>query len=201
MSYLERLTANNSALETILNKVLEYNESIVTFDPTKHMTYTGQKTVIDDGNGNWRVKFLSSGTLTFTEDPGPVDVFLVGGGGGGSSYTYNKGNAMRRGGAGGGGGYTLTDSGTLEKGSYEIIIGAGGAGGAAVNSASTGNPGADGGDTTAFDLTANGGKKGSTYLGGDGGSGGGNSDWVGDEANGNQGGSDGGTPTNGGGTG
>ena len=37
MSYLERLIDNNSALETILEKVLEYNESIVTFDPIEHV--------------------------------------------------------------------------------------------------------------------------------------------------------------------
>ena len=117
MSYLERLTANNSALETILEKVLEYNESIVTFDPTEHITYTGQKTVIDDGDGNWRVKFLSSGQVTFIEDPGPIDVFCVGGGGGGGCYGVG----------GGGGGYTTLESNVkLTNFINDVTIGAGG---------------------------------------------------------------------------
>lgn len=165
MSYLERLTANNVALETILNKVLEYNESIVTFDPTKHMTYTGQKTVIDDGDGNWRVKFLSSGQVTFTEDPGPIDVFCVGGGGGGGCY----------GGGGGGGGYTTLESNVkLTNFTNDITIGAGG-----TSSTSIGTKGGTGGTSSAFGVSATGGIGGNSYSnspsrkGGDGGSGGG----------------------------
>ena len=46
-------------------------------------TYTGNASLIDDGGGNWRIKFLTSGTLTFTKlgnAKGGLDVFLVGGG-------------------------------------------------------------------------------------------------------------------------
>ena len=45
-------------------------------------TYTGTYSLIDDGNGNWRIKFLSSGKFTPAKDM-TVDVFIVGGGGGG----------------------------------------------------------------------------------------------------------------------
>ena len=48
-------------------------------------TYTGNYQFIDDGSGNWRIKFLSSGTLTFTSLGNArkgIDVFLVGGGAG-----------------------------------------------------------------------------------------------------------------------
>lgn len=37
-------------------------------------SYTGTFTTIDDGNGNWRVKFLPSGTLTFVKRC-RIDVF------------------------------------------------------------------------------------------------------------------------------
>ena len=47
-------------------------------------TYTGQYTEVDDGGGNWRIKFLTSGTLKL-KNKITVDVFLVGGGGGGRS--------------------------------------------------------------------------------------------------------------------
>ena len=46
----------------------------------------GTYQVLDDGGGNWRIKFLSSGTFTPLKNM-VIDVFLVGGGGGaGSSY-------------------------------------------------------------------------------------------------------------------
>lgn len=122
-------------------------------------TYTGDYAIVDDGSGDWRVKFLTSGTLTFTKNPGSIDVFLVGGGG--SGY-----------GSGGGGGYTKTQKGIaveLNK-PYTIIVGAGGSGGTY------------GGATSAFSATANGGKSSGTQYpssgnyqnnGADGGSGGG----------------------------
>ena len=45
-------------------------------------TYTGDYLVIDEGNGDWHVKFLTSGTFTAVSDL-LIDVFAVGGGGGG----------------------------------------------------------------------------------------------------------------------
>lgn len=129
-------------------------------------TYTGQSQLIDDGNRNWRIKFLTSGTLTFTRlgSASAVDVFLVGGGGGGS------GSGEGGPGAGGGGGYTKTATRLAAQigSSYPIVIGTGGA------SVGTRTDGIDGGNTSAFGITASGGKKGNwdSEFGGNGGSGG-----------------------------
>ena len=46
-------------------------------------TYTGAYQIIDDGNGDWRVKLLTSGELIFNKNV-VLDVFLVGGGGSGA---------------------------------------------------------------------------------------------------------------------
>lgn len=128
-------------------------------------TYSGGHQLVDDGNGNWRLKLTSSGTLRFTNlgtGKDGVDVFLVGGGGGGSS-------------GGGGGGYTNTVKGkTLAKNTdYWIDVGAGGA-----RSSSTSASGSNGGNggASAFNaigLSANGGNTGDYGSGGAGGSGGG----------------------------
>ena len=53
-------------------------------------TYTGRYTFIDDGNGNWRIKFLTSGVITWLKDT-MIDVFLVGAGGGGKSESPQAG--------------------------------------------------------------------------------------------------------------
>lgn len=113
--------------------------------------YTGQYSFIDDGNGNWRIKFLTSGVFKTLKSM-TIDVFLVGGGGGASAYS------------GGGGGYTNTRkeiklSANVE---YPIAIGAGG------------KPFNSGGESSAFGETASGGgaANGKT-SGGNGGSGGG----------------------------
>jgi hypothetical protein len=103
-------------------------------------TYTGTYSLLDDGNRNWRLKFLTSGTLTMQKQIN-VDVFLVGGGGGAGTSATNAGSA------GGCGGYTLTKSQiTLNVGqSYGVVIGAGGTGWAA------------GGTSSAFGFSAAGG--------------------------------------------
>ena len=96
-------------------------------------TYTGQYSFIDDGGGNWRIKFLTSGVLTWIKDT-MIDAFLVGAGGGGKSQSPQ---------ASGGGGYTKTvKSVALAKNAkYTIEIGVSGE---SVN----------GGNTSAFGLTA-----------------------------------------------
>lgn len=133
--------------------------------------YSGDSLFIDDGNGNWRIKFLTSGTLKFSK-PMTIDAFLVGGGASGG-YHYSQ-NATGRSGGGGGGGYTLTQTGISVDNttSYQIEVGEGGAAGGG----STSDYGRDGGTTSAFDLTAAGGKSKGAYGyedGGNGGSGGG----------------------------
>lgn len=139
-------------------------------------TYSGSSIFIDDGNGEWRIKLLTSGILNFSKLLGKVDIFLVGGGGGGGGYDRS---------GGGGGGYTATelDIQLLTNTNYPITIGAGGA-------RYTGyqQPGYDGGATTAFGITAGGGKGGKYEgAGGDGGSGGGGSTTVDSKVVGNGG--------------
>jgi hypothetical protein len=138
-------------------------------------TYTGNSIYIDDGNGKWRIKFLSSGTFTPTKNV-KVDIFAVGGGGGGSGGDSVFQSSL--GSAGGGGGYTTTvKTQTLTAGTaYPIVVGSGGAGRAKATK------GGSGGSSSFGSLcSANGGTGGgtatssSTYYkawGGDGGSGG-----------------------------
>jgi len=82
--------------------------------------YTGNCSVHDDGNDNWKIKFLTSGSLTLSTTTN-VDAFLVGGGGGGGGKW----------GGGGGGGYTktYTNLSLQSNTAYEVTIGAGGSGG------------------------------------------------------------------------
>lgn len=162
----------------VSNKAGEVTSRVATLTvKNPNMAYTfvgGDHEQIDDGNGNWRIKLKSSGTLKFTNFgkwDGKVDVFCVGGGGGGGRL-YNI--ALPFSGSGGGGGYTTTclEITTELNIPYGITIGAGGAG-------TTGNQGAnvggEGGTTTAFGLSAAGGKGGNHSVGGAGGSGGGSS--------------------------
>lgn len=121
--------------------------------------YTGNATLLKDNTeqGWWRIKFLSSGVLTWLSEDAEIDVFLVGGGASGSSS------------GGGGGGYTATHKKVSMSKSQrvQIQVGAGGASG----NRSSGN----GGGASSFDsLSARGGSS-SHNGGGSGGSGGGGS--------------------------
>ncbi len=126
-------------------------------------TYTGTYTELDDGNGNRRVKFLTSGTFTPEKDV-TLDVFIVGGGAAGGTAW----DAVIGGVGGGGGGYANTILSVVAQAGvgYPIVVAA----------ASTG----DGNTSSAFNYSALGGKKptltpetGYIYHGGAGGSGGG----------------------------
>ena len=115
----------------------------------------GTYQVLDDGGGNWRIKFLSSGTFTPLKNM-VIDVFLVGGGGGaGSSYCGE-----------GGAGYTTTVRSVVltANTAYSIVVGAagtngnpssaGGSGGAGyVSPVATTTGGTDGGDGTSSATT------------------------------------------------
>lgn len=157
-------------------------------------TYTGSHTLIDDGDGNWRIKFLSSGTLNVSDvgATDSIDVFLVGGGGGGAGF-YDNGYW-----GGGGGGYTSTSTTQISVGlDYPIVIGAGGTAGNWTLIDVT-----DGGTTSAFGFSVAGGSKGrngSAYKNGRGGGGG--SGGGGSGANGGTNGGDGGYGVASGGTG
>ena len=155
-------------------------------------TYTGDYRIVDGDTENWTVRFLTSGTLVFQRTPPAIDVFCVGGGAGGQR-NEDSGYDTRC--PGGGGGYTTTQKNVSveKKQSYDITIGAGGAGNSYVPLGSYGN---DGGTTTAFGVSASGGKAAKSVSGaapgGSGGSGGGSAN------EGSNGGSDGGNGSGGG---
>lgn len=155
-----------------------FNLTQPVLDSAPKFTYTGTYEYIDDGGGNWRIKFLSSGTFTPLKAMN-IDAFLVGGGGGGNIY------------AGGGGGYTKTVQ-SIEltpKSEYSIVVGSGGAG---INTSDKANAG---GITSAFNETANGGSGALDYDGGAGGSGGGAAGYRGNGASGGEDGGSGGSTT------
>ena len=137
-----------------------FNLTQPVLDSAPKFTYTGTYEYIDDGDGNWRIKFLTSGVFTPLRDI-VIDAFLVGGGGG-APIRISGGWS-----SGAGGGYTRTDKGIslTANAEYPIIVGAGGVG-------------TSGGATSAFGNVASGGKNGNSTRnnvidGGNGGSGGG----------------------------
>ena len=103
-------------------------------------TYTGSYEIVDDSNniisnpdswtGNWKIRFLTSGKLTFIKLNGAangIDTFLVGGGGNGGNQieAHRSGcHGYSAAGAGGGGGYRYTKKGlSVNLASYSIVIG------------------------------------------------------------------------------
>ena len=169
-------------------------------------TYTGAYETEGNLEGNFIIRFKTSGTLTITNHGntnGLYDVFLVGGGAGGGSGKDGQWTSH-----GGCGGYTTTKKkiNTNLNTSYSIIIGSGGAKGTVYGS-NTEYYGGDGGASSGLGNTANGatvcksmsGDKinNYAYVGGYGGSGGGGpainrgSDGGSDGGNGGSDGSDG----------
>lgn len=133
--------------------------------------YNGSYKIVDDNDNvitqslkNWKIRFLSTGTLNLRDlngAAGGIDVFCVGGGGNGGNGSLIN-DVDGGGGGGGGGGYTTTKIGvTVQKGTYDIYVGG------------------SGGKTSAFGVSANGGGNGGSYggNGGNGGSGGGAGTW------------------------
>ena len=137
----------------VTNKAGEVTSRVATLtvkNPNMTYTYTGSHEKIDDGSGNWRIKFKSSGTLKFTnlgKWDGKLDVFCVGGGSAGGSGNWDANNGY---GKAGSGGYTKTQKSiqVTANTSYNIVIGAGGQ-----------SAFASGGSTSALGVTANGGTK------------------------------------------
>lgn len=43
-------------------------------------SYSGTYQFSTDDSGNWKIRFLTSGTLRFSKISSPMDLFLVGGG-------------------------------------------------------------------------------------------------------------------------
>ena len=156
-----------------MNAYVYHNNTWVQFSSprnTPEFTYTGDYAIVDDNDnaisdfatwtGNWKIRFLTSGTLTFTNlngAEGGIDVFLVGGGGGSGGIIgwYPQG--------GGGSGYTKTVKNiTLAPNTaYAVAVGAGGKAGSTGGASKFGSV-----------ATANGGSGTSNTNGGNGGSGG-----------------------------
>ena len=169
----------------VTNKAGSVNSRAATLTVRSYLpayTYTGSHQLIDDGNFNWRLRLLTSGTLTFSHlgsaESRGAQAFLVGGGGAGAHHS------------GGGGGYTHTSRASLAAGTaYSVVVGAGGTADAG---------GVQGGTSSAFGLSAAGGWAPASYgKGGSGGSGGGNLRGIGGSDGGNGGGWDGDTGGNG----
>lgn len=161
------VTRNGKPTAKTVIVVTDYSVSIP-LSTIPEFTYTGTFEIVNDSDepiavsqDNWKIRFLTSGTLTFTNlngADGGIDVFLVGGGGG---TKWSVGGKIHSGGAGGG--YTQTGKAitVTTNTPYTIDIGAGGIGAA------------DGGTTSAFGLSASGGGSPTSSAGAAGGSGGG----------------------------
>ena len=152
-------TASDASFSTMAANIRKIDK-IMTGTPAlnKDFTYSGQCQVIDDSTeayNEWRIKFLTSGTLKFTANIA-VDIFLVGGGGGGAGHATNSNNNSLLCTGGGGGGYTKTlNNITLNKNvSYSIVIGNGGVkGDKSVKGNIHGNYGNPGGNTSISEIT------------------------------------------------
>ena len=153
VSWSSASIGSHSIYCVVANKAGEVTSRVATLtvkDPNTSYTYTGDHEFVDDGNGNWRVKFKSSGTLVFPSLgawDGKLDVFLVGGGCAGGSGYWDAGNGY---GKAGSGGYTTTQKSIYATANtaYSIVIGAGGQ-----------SAFAPGGNTSAFGVAAGGGTK------------------------------------------
>lgn len=203
-AWMVAVTRNGKPTAKTVIIVTDYSVSIP-LNTIPEFTYTGDYEIVNDSDepitvsqGNWKIRFLTSGTLTFTNLNGAengIDVFLVGGGGNGETI---------RGARGGGGGYTKTVKGIsiAIATPYTVTIGASsgtssafgasangasganggsGGGGGGSSSGTPGNGGSNGGNGTAGNISQGGAGQGTTtkefgestgklYSGGGGGS-------------------------------
>lgn len=157
--------------------------------------YTGTYEYIEDGGGNWRIKFLTSGVFKPLKKL-TIDAFYVGGG--------SAGCHDLRGAQGGAGGYTLTVKKIVLSANteYPVVVGAGGTfvSRPTMQGGSIGNAGEA---SSAFGYSANGGGANTYVLDlsvGSGGSGGAYVNTNGTKVNGGSDGSDGGNGSKGQGT-
>ena len=163
------VTRNGKPTAKTVIVVTDYSVSIP-LSTIPEFTYTGDYEIVNDSDepitvsqDNWKIRFLTSGTLTFTNLNGAengIDVFLVGGGGNGETI---------RGARGGGGGYTKTVKGVsiAIATPYTVTIGASSGTSSAFGASANGASGADGG-------SGGGGGGSSRGTSGNGGSNGGN---------------------------
>ena len=102
--------------------IIEANTNFRTVQDTT-FSYTGDYVVVEDTATTWRIKFLTSGILTFYDNDIVIDIFGVGGGGAGAGYN----SAASSPGGAGGSGYTstVTNVSLAANEPYELIIGDG----------------------------------------------------------------------------
>jgi len=117
---------DGSISKTTTVEIVEHTTINVSLNTVPAFTYDGDYEIVDDNDNpitfssdNWKIRFLTSGTLTFTKLNGAadgIDVFCVGGGG----------NAVNTGRSGAGGGYTATKRNVSVEANtilYEIVVG------------------------------------------------------------------------------
>ena len=143
---------------------------LVTDNDTVIASGTNTKVTIPSGylnyTGNWKIRFLTSGTITFHElrsASNGIDVFLVGGGGnGGGTFAGQAGrHGYSTAGGGGGGGYRKTQKGVSVSTSSSYAISIGAARTKTTGFGYTANPGSNGTTATGFDQEPPGGAGGS----------------------------------------
>lgn len=165
------VTVTSGSESRTLSVEVSKNSGTLNVNAIPEFTYSGDYKMVNDSDSeisnavkNWKIRFLTGGTLTFTALNGAadgIDVFCVGGGGNGKEA-----------GGGGGGGYTTTKKNVAVQADYSYSIVVGGAAG----------------KSSGFGVSANGGKTPSSTTGGAGGSGGG---FGNGDGNAGKGGSDG----------
>ena len=165
---------NNSAVQNV------YYNNVKVWSASKPFafSYTGAYETEGDLEGNFVIRFKTSGTLNITSHGntnGLYDIFAVGGGAGGTDPKYVGSRSSYTSYGGGGGGYTTNSKRTTLSNSVYVTIGSGGA----ANN--------NGGSSTISNISAAGGNIGTVkkcytnikdsfdyyILGGNGGSGGG----------------------------
>ena len=147
------VTRNGKPTAKTVIVVTDYSVSIP-LSTIPEFTYTGDYEIVDDSDepitvsqDNWKIRFLTSGTLTFTNlngAEGGIDVFLVGGGSKGLNGTAPSAEYY---GSGGGGGYTSTKRGISVQANipYTITVGAASGNTSAFNTTAKGASGINGG--------------------------------------------------------
>lgn len=147
------VTRNGKPTAKTVIVVTDYSVSIP-LNTIPEFTYTGDYEIVNDDDqpitvsqDNWKIRFLTSGTLTFTNlngAEGGIDVFLVGGGSKGLNGTTPSNEYY---GSGGGGGYTSTKHGISAQANipYTITVGAASGNTSAFNATAKGASGINGG--------------------------------------------------------
>lgn len=172
----------DSATQDVAITRLTVEYVTIVYRITPEFTYTGDYTIVDDSDNpisdfanwknNWKIRFLTSGTLTFTKLNGwngQLDVFLVGGGG--SSTPHYR---VYPGGAGGGYTRTVKAIKVATNTNYSVVVGAGASPGEAIvgGTSSFGSYKAGGGQGTSdANILGYGGSQGGGYSDGNGASG------------------------------